>query len=46
MGLRKLDMKIYSYFTAAGVVPCGGRKKSSGTSSRFYFSPLRSEDIF
>ena len=35
---------------AAGVVPCGGRKKSPRTSSIvpiiFYFSPLRSEDIY
>ena len=43
--LKKL--KIYFYFTAAGVVPYGGRKKFPRTSSvvqiLFYFSPLRSE---
>ena len=42
--------KIYFYFTAAGVVPCGNRKKPPRTSSIvqiiFYFNPLRSEDIF
>ena len=42
--------KICLYFTAASVVPCGGRKKFPCTSSIvqiiFYFSPLRSEDIF
>ena len=41
---------IYFYFTVAGVVPCGGRKKSPRTSSIvqiiFYSSPLKSEDIF
>ena len=41
---------IYFYFTAAGVVPSGGRKVSFRTSSIvliiFYFSPFRSEDIF
>ena len=40
---------ISFYFTAAGIVPCGGRKMSPRTSSIvhiiFYFSPLRSEDI-
>ena len=39
--------KIYFYFTAAGVVPCGSHKKPPCTSSIlqiiFYFSPLRSE---
>ena len=37
-------------FTAAGVVPCGGRKTSPRTSSIvqfiFYFGPLRSAIIF
>ena len=37
-------------FTAAGVVPCGGRKTSPRTSTIvqfiFYFSPLRSAIIF
>ena len=37
-------------FTAAGVVPCGGRKKSPRTSTIvhfiFYFGPLRSAIIF
>ena len=37
-------------FTAAGVVPCGGRKTSPRTSTIlqfiFYFGPLRSEIIF
>ena len=36
--------------TAAGVVPCGGRKKSPRTSSIvqiiFHFGPLRSVKIF
>ena len=38
------------YFTAAGVVPCGGRKTSLRTSTIvqfiFYFVPLRSAIIF
>ena len=37
-------------FTAAGVVPCGGRKTSPRTSTIvqfiFYFGPLRSTIIF
>ena len=37
-------------FTAAGVVPCGGRKTSPRTSTIvqfiFYFGPLRSAIIF
>ena len=37
-------------FTAAGVVPCGDRKKSPRTSTIvqfiFYFGPLRSAMIF
>ena len=37
-------------FTAAGVVPCGGRKTSPRTSTTvqflFYFGPLRSAIIF
>ena len=37
-------------FTAAGVVPCGGRKTSPRTSTivqfLFYFGPLRSPIIF
>ena len=37
-------------FTAAGVVPCGGRKMSPRTSRIgqfiFYFGPLRSAIIF
>ena len=41
---------VYFYFTAAGVVSRGSRKKPPRTSSIvqiiFYFSPLRSEDIF
>ena len=36
---------IYFYFTAAGVVPCGGRKMTPRTSSIvqiiFYCSPLK-----
>ena len=48
--LLKELFKIYFYFTAAGVVPCGSLKKPPRTSSIvqiiFYFSPLRSEDIF
>ena len=39
-----------SLYTAAGVVPCGGRKKSPRTSSIvqviFYLGPLRSVKIF
>ena len=31
--LLKEHLKIYFNFTAAGVVPCGGRKKSPRTSS-------------
>ena len=45
----KEHFKIYFYFTAAGVVPGGGRKKSPRTPSIvqiIFFSPLRSEDIF
>ena len=42
--------KILFYFTAAGVVPCGGRKTfpciSSIVQIIFYFGPLRSEDMF
>ena len=45
-----VSFEIYLYFTAAGVVPCGSRKKPPRTSSIvqiiFYFSPLRSEDMF
>ena len=41
---------MYFYFTAAGVVPCGSRKKPPRTSSIvqiiFYFSSLRSEDNY
>ena len=48
--LLKELFKIYFYFTAAGVVPCGSRKKPPRTSSIvqdiFYFSILRSEEIF
>ena len=49
--VRDMELfKIYFYFTAACVVPCGSRKKPPCTSSIvqiiFYFSPLRSEDIF
>ena len=43
-------IKILIDFTAAGVVPCGGRKTSSRTSTIeqliFYFGPLRSAIIF
>ena len=42
--------KYFFDFTAAGVVPCGGRKTSPRTSSIvqfiFYFGPLRSAIIF
>ena len=48
--LLKGLFKIYFYFTAASVVPCGSRKKPPLTSSIvqiiFYSSPLKSEDIF
>ena len=41
-------LKELFYFTVADPAPCGGRKKSPLTSVQtiFYFSPLRSEDIF
>ena len=43
-------LKGLFYFTVTGVGPCGGRKKFPRTSSIveviFYFSLLRSEDIF
>ena len=42
--------QLQTYFTAAGVVPCGGRKTSPRTSIIvqfiFYFGPLRSAIIF
>ena len=45
-----LCMKEEAGFTAAGVVPCGGRKTSPRTSTIvqfiFYFGPLRSAIIF
>ena len=41
---------LFAIVTAAGVVPCGGRKKSPRTSSivqiMFYFGPLGSVGIF
>ena len=41
---RRNTLRFIFYFTAAGVVPCGGRKKSPSTPSIaqiiFYFSPL------
>ena len=41
---------VFEFFTAAGVVPCGGRKTSPRTSTIvqfiFYFGPLRSAIIF
>ena len=44
------NLYILFSITAAGVVPCGGRKKSPRTSSIvqiiFYFGPLRSVQIF
>ena len=44
------NLYILFAITAAGVVPCGGRKKSPSTSSIvqiiFYFGPLRSVKIF
>ena len=45
-----LSFVFLSDFTAAGVVPCGGRKTSPRTSTIvqfiFYFGPLRSAIIF
>ena len=52
LSMGKKVFKIYFYFTAAGVVPCGSRKRkkpprtSSIVQVILYFSPLRSEDIF
>ena len=44
------EMQVQVLFTAAGVVPCGGRKTSPRTSTIvqfiFYFGPLRSAIIF
>ena len=44
------NLYILFAITAAGVVPCGGRKKSPRTSSIvhiiFYLGPLRSVKIF
>ena len=43
-------LSIYFYFTAAGVVPCGSRKKPPCISCIvqiiFYLGVLRSEGIF
>ena len=48
--LPKDQTVIFFAITAAGVVPCGGRKKSPRTSPIvqiiFYFCPLRSVKIF
>ena len=45
-----VTFEIYFYFSAADVVLCGNRKKPPRTSSImqiiFYFSPLRSDNIF
>ena len=48
--LKDLISDFIFDFTAAGVVPCGGRKTSPRTSTIvqfiFYFGPLRSAIIF
>ena len=48
--LRDLISDFIFDFTAAGVVPCGGRKTSPRSSTIvqfiFYFGPLRSAIIF
>ena len=48
--LKDLISDFIFDFTAAGVVPCGGRKTSPRTSTivqfLFYFGPLRSAIIF
>ena len=50
IALKDLISDFMFDFTAAGVVPCGGRKTSPRTSTIvqfiFYFGPLRSAIIF